>query len=113
MNNIRLAEETMGQRIKAQRIRIGLTQEQLAEAMCVPKSTISAYENDKVDIKKSVIDELSEILITSPNYLQGYKEERKRDPYAESAAAIISSIKDEKIKALLLTQIQAAKKMEM
>ena len=99
--------------IKAQRIRIGLTQEQLAEAMCVPKSTISAYENDKVDIKKSVIDELSEILITSPNYLHGYKEERKRDPYAESAAAIISSIKDEKIKALLLTKIQAAKKMEM
>ena len=113
MNNIRLAEETLGQRIKAQRIRVGYTQEQLAEAMCVPKSTISAYENDKVDIKKSVIDELSEILITSPNYLHGYKEERKRDPYAESAAAIISSIKDEKIKALLLTQIQAAKKMEM
>ena len=58
MNNIRLAEETMGQRIKAQRIRIGLTQEQLAEAMCVPKSTISAYENDKVDIKSSVVYEL-------------------------------------------------------
>lgn len=55
MNNIRLAEETMGQRIKAQRIRVGYTQEQLAEAMCVPKSTISAYENDKVDIKGSVI----------------------------------------------------------
>ena len=64
MNNIRLAEETMGQRIKAQRIRIGLTQEQLAEAMCVPKSTISAYENDKVDIKSSVVIELSKHLFT-------------------------------------------------
>ena len=51
MNNIKLAEETLGQRIKAQRIRVGYTQEQLAEIMCVPKSTISAYENDKVDIK--------------------------------------------------------------
>ena len=28
-----------------------MTQEELAEIMCVPKSTISAYENDKVDIK--------------------------------------------------------------
>ena len=71
MNNIRLAEETMGQRIKAQRIRIGLTQEQLAEAMCVPKSTISAYENDKVDIKSSVIVELSKVLETDANYLLG------------------------------------------
>ena len=76
MNNIRLAEETMGQRIKAQRIRIGLTQEQLAEAMCVPKSTISAYENDKVDIKSGVVDGLSKHLLTSPNYLHGYKEEQ-------------------------------------
>ena len=111
MNNIRLAEETMGQRIKAQRIRIGYTQEQLAEAMCVPKSTISAYENDKVDIKGSVIMELAGYLATSPNYLHGYKEEQ--DPYVVSAAAIFRSIKDEKIKALLLGQIQLAGKMGM
>ena len=113
MNNIRLAEETMGQRIKAQRIRIGLTQEQLAEAMCVPKSTISAYENDKVDIKSSVVDELSKHLFTSPNYLHGYKEGQEQAPYAVSAAAIFRSIGDEKIKALLLGQIQLAGKMGM
>ena len=113
MNNSRLAEETMGQRIKAQRIRIGLTQEQLAEAMCVPKSTISAYENDKVDIKSSVVDELSKHLFTSPNYLHGYKEEQEHDSYVVSAAAIFRSFKDEKVKALLLGQIQLAGKMEM
>lgn len=113
MNNIKLAEETMGQRIKAQRIRLGITQEQLAETMCVPKSTISAYENDKVDIKSSVIGELCKVLMTTPNYLHGYKDDREQDPYAESAAAIISSIKDEKIKALLLGQLQAAKKWDM
>ena len=113
MNNIRLAEETMGQRIKAQRIRIGLTQEQLAEAMCVPKSTISAYENDKVDIKSSVIGELCKVLMTTPNYLHGYKDDREQDPYAVSAAAIFRSIGDEKIKALLLEQLQLAGKMGM
>ena len=113
MNNIRLAEETMGQRIKAQRIRIGLTQEQLAEAMCVPKSTISAYENDKVDIKGSVIMELARYLATSPNYLHGYREEQEQDPYILSAAAIFRSIKDEQVKALLLGQIQLAGKMGM
>ncbi len=113
MNNIKLAEETMGQRIKAQRIRLGITQEQLAETMCVPKSTISAYENDKVDIKSSVVDEFCKVLMTTPNNLHGYKDDRDMDPYAESAAAIISSIKDEKIRALLLDQLQVVKKWEM
>ncbi|MBO6298018.1 MAG: helix-turn-helix transcriptional regulator [Lachnospiraceae bacterium] len=39
--------------------------------MRVPKSTISAYENDRVDIKSSVIVELSKLLETNPNYLLG------------------------------------------
>lgn len=112
MNNIKLAEETMGQRIKAQRIRLGITQEQLAETMCVPKSTISAYENNKVDIKSSVIDELCRVLMTTPNYLHGYKEERNVDQYAESIFAIVSALKDERTKALLLAQAQAAQKWE-
>ena len=81
--------------------------------MCVPKSTISAYENDKVDIKSSVVDELSKHLLTSPNYLHGYKEEQEHDSYVVSAAAIFQSIKDEKVKALLLGQIQLAGKMGM
>ncbi len=55
MNNIKFAENTLGQRIKAQRIKMEYTQEQLAEEMCVPKSTISAYENDKVDIKRVLL----------------------------------------------------------
>ena len=55
MNNIRLAEETMGQRIKAQRIRMGYTQEQLAEKMFVPKTTISTYERDASDIKSQTV----------------------------------------------------------
>ncbi|WP_081345358.1 helix-turn-helix domain-containing protein [Kandleria vitulina] len=53
------------------RIRMGMTQEQLAKVMCIPKSTISAYENDKGDIKGSVLVELSEHLDTTPNYLLG------------------------------------------
>ena len=110
MNNIKLAEETLGQRIKAQRIRVGYTQ-QLAEIMCVPKSTISAYENDKVDIKSSVIAELSRHLATKPDYLLGF--ETEEDPYVITAAAILQGIKDEKIKALLIGQMKAARELGM
>ena len=49
MKNI-INEATLGQKIKATRIRKGYTQEELAEVMHIPKSTLSAYENDKVDI---------------------------------------------------------------
>ena len=108
MNNIKLAEETLGQRIKAQRIRVGYTQEQLAEIMCVPKSTISAYENDKIDIKGSVIAELARHLTTKPDYLLGF--ETEEDPYVITAA-ILQGIKDEKIKTLLIGQMQVARKM--
>jgi len=107
--NIKLVGETLGQRIKAQRIRVGYTQEQLAETMCVPKSTISAYENDKVDIKGSVIAELSRYLATTPDYLLGFKTDD--DPYVISAIAILQGIMDEKIKALLIGHMQLAGKM--
>lgn len=66
------AKDTLGQGIKSQRKRLDMTQDELAEIMHIPKSTISAYENDKVDIKGSVIVELSKCLFTNPNYLLGF-----------------------------------------
>jgi len=108
MNNI-IKEETLGQRIKVARIRKKLTQEQLAEVMCVPKSTISAYENDKVDIKGSVLKELSELLDTTPNYLLGVVD--KDDPFIAKAETLLLLIKDERAKEMLLAQLGAVANM--
>ena len=60
---------TMGGRIKEQRIKMGMTQEQLAEMMCTTKAAISQYENNKVDIKGSVIVEIAGILGATAGYL--------------------------------------------
>ncbi len=68
---------------------MGYTQEQLAEEMCVPKSTISAYENDKVDIKSSVIVELSNKIGTTPNYLLCFE---KKNDFSDSIAALVSNV---------------------
>ena len=97
-------ENTLGARIKAQRIRCGMTQEELAEVMCIPKSTISAYENNKVDIKSSVILELSKVLETDANYLLGI-EVPEEDEFVYEAMELLKQIRDEKIKRLLLKQI--------
>ena len=39
-------EKTLGMRIKECRMKMGMTQDELAEALLTKKSTISAYEND-------------------------------------------------------------------
>ena len=81
-----------------------MTQEELAETMCIPKSTISAYENDKVDIKSSVIVELSNHLQISPNDLYGYQE---NDAYISEVVPLLRQIKDDKVRDMLLVQINA------
>ena len=65
----KIDNSTMGGRIKEQRIKAGMTQEQLAEMMCTTKAAISQYENNKVDIKGSVIVEIAGILDTTAGYL--------------------------------------------
>lgn len=51
--------KTIGQRIRECRVNRGLTQEQLAELMCITSVQISHYENDRNDIKVSVLKELA------------------------------------------------------
>ncbi len=97
--------DSLGHRIKAQRLNMDMTQEQLAVMMCVPKSTISAYENNKVDIKSSVILELSRVLKTTPNQLLGYMEES--DSTIDSIITLLRNIHDERLKAILYSQIYA------
>lgn len=75
--------------------------------MCIPKSTISAYENGKVDIKSSVIVELAEHLQTTPNWLMGYEEDEEKNSVDDTIVSLLAGIKDEKVKEMLLVQIQA------
>ena len=103
--NTTLKEETLGQRLKVARVRKRMTQEQLADIMRVPKTTLSAYENDKVDIKGSVIVELSRHLGTTPNYLLGY--ENKENPFLSEAETLLSRIQDKNTQEMLLIQIRA------
>lgn len=98
-----MKEETVGQRIKAQRVRMGMTQENLAEEMCVPKATISGYETDRNEPKGSVVVELAKHLNTTPNYLLGFDE----DPVANEISNLLRNITDKKVKEMILVQVKA------
>ena len=65
----KIDNSTMGGRIKDQRLKMGMTQEELAEKMFTTKMTISHYENNLTDIKGSVIVELAGLLETTTGYL--------------------------------------------
>lgn len=100
-----LKEETLGQRIKAQRIRRGMTQDDLAEKLLIPKASVSAYENDRIDIKGSRIVELAEALGVSPNYLLGFTEEE--NPVLDDILEALRKIKNQNTLDILKIQIEA------
>lgn len=62
-------EKTIGMRIRECRKEIGMSQEELASRMYMDKRTISAYENDKIDIKVSVLKEMALIIGVKASYL--------------------------------------------
>ncbi|MBO4782885.1 MAG: helix-turn-helix transcriptional regulator [Lachnospiraceae bacterium] len=103
--NISIKEETLGQRIRAQRIRLGMTQEELAERLYVKKSTISYYETDKKEMRASCLAEIARALYTTPDYLLGFEE--KQDSFEAEAMGILQRIKDDTVREMLLKQMKA------
>lgn len=96
-------ENTIGKRIKECRKNKGMTQEALAEAMLTDKSTISLYENDKIDIKSSVFIELARVLGCTAGYLL---EGETPESIDAEFLSIMSRIKNPDVKAIALKQLE-------
>lgn len=72
---------SMSKRIKEERLKMGLTQEQLAEQLGVQKSAIAKYENGRVEnIKRSVIQKMATIFGCDPCYLLDLVDEPRTEP---------------------------------
>ena len=74
-NGEKRMEMTIGQRIRECRKNKGMTQDELAERLLTKKSTVSAYENDKIDIKISILKQIAKELDTTVFYLAGEQDE--------------------------------------
>ena len=74
---------TIGQRIKARRNELKLSQRELCDKMGYSNhSTIGKIETGKVDIPQSRIVQFAEVLGVSVAYLMGWDEEIKKNPVA-------------------------------
>lgn len=98
-------EKTIGTRIRECRVKMGMTQEELAEALLTKKSTISAYENDKIDIKVSVLKDLAKALDTSVSYLSGEQDEDIDDEVMQMAIAL-QQIKSKELRRAAIAQVK-------
>lgn len=65
----------MADRIKERRLKMGYTQEELANKLGLQKSAIAKYENGRVEnIKRSVILKMASVLDCNPSYLMGWQQ---------------------------------------
>lgn len=97
-------KSTMGTRIREMRKAAGMSQEQLAELLCTKKATISAYENDRIDIKSSIVLEIAKALGCTGSYLLEGKQEGDVDA---RIIEILGELKNDQVKEIALRQLQA------
>lgn len=101
----RTMEKTIGMRIRECRVKKGMTQEALAEVLFTKKSTISEYENDKIDLKYSVLKEIAKALDTSVSYLSGEQDEDIDDEVMQMAIAL-QQIKSKELRSAAIAQVK-------
>ena len=79
---------TIGERIKARRIELGLSAEEVAKKIGKDRSTVYRYEsNDIVKLPTTVLEPLARALNTTPASLMGYVDEEKHiSPISQTSA---------------------------
>ncbi len=89
----------MQDRIKQQRLRLGYTQEELAQKIGLQKSAIAKYENGRVEnIKRSIILKMAHVLECTPSYLLDLddlveqKQEKKPDVNEDRLISVYQSL---------------------
>ena len=101
----RKMEKTIGMRIRECRVKMGMTQDELAEALITKKSTISAYENDKIDIKISILKQIAALLGTTIAYLaDGEKTEIGED--VMQVALLLQGMQNEELRKVAMAQVK-------
>lgn len=96
---------TIGARIKKRREELGMTQEELADVLYIKKNTISYYENDRIDIKISVLVAIAKALLTSVAYLIGEESEDEREEIAQ-VLRLVKGIRNDEFLRMAIEQLK-------
>lgn len=98
-------EKTIGMRIKECRLILGMTQEELADVLRMKKITLSAYENDRIDIKVSILKEIAMGLGTTVAYLVD-GDESEFGLEVMQVARLLQGIENEQLRRAAMEQVK-------
>ncbi len=99
---------TIGGRIKYCRIKQELSQEELAEMLFTTKQMISAYENEKVELKCNMLLDFAKSLNVSASYLlEGRVDQAPENKQLSELMRTFLELGDAKLQAVALAQIMA------
>ena len=73
--------------------------------MCTKKSTISAYELGKIDVKVGVLEELAPLLDTTVSYLAG-GESYGLSPEVMQIAMMLEGMQNEELRRVAMEQVK-------
>lgn len=104
-------KKTLGQKIREYRLKRGMTQEELAEKLLSSKSTISEYENNKIDIKISILREIAKVLGTPLPHLLSEEDDDIDDEVMQMAMAL-NQIKSKELRKAAIKQVMILAEME-
>ena len=104
-------EKTLGQKIREYRLKRGMTQEELADKLLSKKSTISDYENDKIDMKISLLREIAKVLGTPLSHLLSEEYDDIDDEVMQMAMAL-KQIKSIELRKAAIKQVMILAEME-
>ena len=96
---------TIGGRIKSARINKGLTQQELADQLYMPMTTLSTYENNKAELKGQVVVELATALGVSTDYILTGSN-NKLSPMEEELLAVFRSIDNTDLQTVGVDQLK-------
>ena len=105
-------EMTIGQRIRECRKNKGMTQDELAERLLTKKSTVSAYENDKIDIKISILKQIAMELDTTVFYLAGEQDEDISNEVMQMAM-VLQQIQSKELRKVAIEQAKVLASLSM
>ena len=88
----------VGQRIKTLRKRKGMNQSELAAALDKSLRTVQKYETGEIEVSIAIVNQLAELLDSTPTYILGY--ESNREPIRGLADVLDFLFKLENIKEL-------------
>lgn len=111
-NGEKRMEMTIGQRIRECRKNKGMTQDELAERLLTKKSTVSAYENDKIDIKISILKQIAKELDTTVFYLTGEQDEDISNEVMQMAM-VLQQIQSKELRKVAIEQAKVLASLSM